>query len=337
MRIRKARLLLSAGFAVACIGAPASAAAANAATDVYPSGGSPFTSSPEGWASGGASCTPVSLLCTPQAVHETSGGNPGGAIAAKTTATLNLLDLFQGTVLWDSPKFTLPPGPVSSANVRLDRSFSPGGLVNVEPKATYVVTLQDLTSGTSTTPLSEQLTKDDTAFAVRSGAADVLGGHAYQLSISSTTAQSTLSLALLSGTAALRFDNVGLVVQTPSGGGGGGGQEGEPEGRLAKLLGPTLVNPALHRGKRLFVKVRCPAAIGDTCRITLQGLLAKRSPATRARNVRVGKGRTKRVVVKVKARARATLANRKRLLFKETLRAGGAQATVYKSLRLIRR
>jgi hypothetical protein len=44
----------------------------------------------------------------------------------------------------------------------------------------------------------------------------------------------------------------------------------------------------------------------------------------------------KRFVLKVKPKARGKLATKKRLLFKETVKAGSAKATVFKQLRLIR-
>ena len=53
--------------------------------------------------------------------------------------------------------------------------------------------------------------------------------------------------------------------------------------------------------------------------------------------MRVPKGKAKRLVLRVKPRARSKVADRRRLLFKLSLRAGGAHAIVYKRLRLIRR
>ena len=52
---------------------------------------------------------------------------------------------------------------------------------------------------------------------------------------------------------------------------------------------------------------------------------------------RVGKGKKKKFALQVKRKARGKLAKRKRLLFKQTVRAGGAKATVYKRLKLVRR
>ena len=67
------------------------------------------------------------------------------------------------------------------------------------------------------------------------------------------------------------------------------------------------------------------------------GLLKKRKPATAGRSAKVARGKTKRLVLKVKPRARGKIATRKRLLFKVRLRAGKSQATAFKRLRLLRR
>jgi hypothetical protein len=314
-----------------------SATAASAATTVYPSGGSGFNTNPEGWSPGATSCQPATVLCTPEAAYETSVGNPPGSIAAKTTTTVNLLDLFKGTEVWNSPQFTVPVGAVTGASIHLDRAFDPGGLVAVAPKAIYTVKLSDVTAGTSSVPLTEELTKEDGTFATRSGPASVVSGHTYQMAIETTTAQSTAALSIFSGTAAARFDNVGLQIQTAGGDGGGVGSGSLTDKQLAALIQSSLIGPATLKGKKLFVKAKCPAKVGSACRISVQGLLKKGKPATTTRTAKVGKGKTKRFVLQVKPKARKKLATRKRLLFKETVRAGGAKATVYKSLKLIKR
>jgi hypothetical protein len=320
---------------------------ARAASTVYPAGGSGFDSGAEGWSPGVASCAPLAVLCSSEAVYDSGTGNPPGSIAAQTTVTVNLVDLFKGTAIWNSPQFTVPVGSVTGASLRLDRAFSPGGLLAVGPTGTYTVTLRDLTAGTSSTPLSEQLTKADTTFANRAGSASVVSGHTYQLSIESVTAQSTLALSLLNGTTALRFDNVGLQVQTAgggsnggngaNGGNGGSGSNGLTNALLLATIRDNLVAPAALEGKRLYVKAKCPASIGHACRVTLQGLLKKRTAATTRRVVKVPKGKAKRIVLEVKPKARGKVATRKRLLFKESVKAGPARATLYKHLELVRR
>lgn len=340
---------LAAGTAALFLGLMLWAGRAEAATTVYPAGGSGFTADPEGWSPGGASCSPSALLCTPEAAYDGSAGNPPGSISARTTVTLNLVSLFKGTETWNSPQFTVPVGSVTGASLRLERAFDAGGLVNVEPKATYTATLRDLSAGTSATVLSEEVGKEDTTFAPRSAAASVVSGHTYQLSIEATTAQSAVALSLLSGTTNLRFDNVGLRVETSEGGGAGssgGAGSGSGGGRFAGLSSSKLLallrsngaaSPVIAKGKRLFARVSCPAAVGHACRIAAQGLLNRHRPATTRRTVKVAAGKSKQIVLRAKPRARKQLAKRKRLLLREAVHAGSAKATVIRSRKLIRR
>lgn len=328
---------------------------AAAAATVYPAGGSGFDTDAEGWSPGAVSCSPVVLFCTPEAAYDPSAGNPPGSISARTTVTLNLISLFKGTETWSSPQFTVPVGSVTGASLRLERAFDAGGLLNVEPKGSYTVTLHDLSAGTSAALLSEEVGKEDTTFAPRSAAASIVSGHTYQLSIEATTAQSTLALSLLNGVTNLRFDNVGLRVETAEGGGGGGGASssaggggsgsGSGGGKFsltdARLLALLRTNgtaaPVAVKGKRLFAKVSCPAAVGRACRIVAQGLLNRRRPATTRRIVKVAAGKGRQIVLRIKPKARKQLAKRKRLLLREAVHAGAAKATVFRSRKLIRR
>jgi hypothetical protein len=332
------RLRLIASIGGACLTFLLAAGSASATTTVYPSGGSGFNTSAEGWSPGASSCAPIALLCTPEATYDSAVGNPAGSIAAKTTVTLNLLSLFSGTEAWNSPQFKVPVGAVTGAGIRLDRAFEAGGLVDVGPKATYTVTLHDLTAGTDATVLTQELTKADSAFAPAAASASVVSGHSYQLTISATTAQSTLSLSLLNGTATVRFDNVGLVVQTAGGGGGGGGGGTLTNSELRTIMQESLVGPAvLVKGRRILVRAKCPAKVGRVCRVTLQGMLSKRKGVSARRGATIAKGRARRIVLRVKPAAKARVLKRRSLLFKETIRAGSARATVYKRLKLIKR
>jgi hypothetical protein len=322
-----------------------------AATTIYPAGGSGFDADAEGWTPGGVSCTPLVLACTPEAAYDPGAGNPPGSISARTTVTVNLLDLFKGTEIWNSPQFTVPVAAVTGANLRLERAFDAGGLAEVEPKGSYTVTLRDLSAGTATTLLSEEVGKADSAFAARAASAGVVGGHTYQLSIEGTTAQSTIALSLISGTTNLRFDNVGLRVETAEGsatpsstGGAGAGNDGGSgkfsnlsDSQLLSLLRSTTAAPATLKGKRLFVRVSCPAKVGHACRIAAQGLLSRHRAATLKRTVRVPKGRSKQIALRVKPKAKDKLARRARVLVREAVHAGSAHATLYRSRALIRR
>lgn len=338
-----ARLMRSSRIGLAAATVAAScllAGPASAATTVLPAGGSGFDTDSEGWSPAGASCSPAPLLCTPEAVYDSGAGNPPGSIAARTTVTVNLLDLFSATEAWSSPRFTVPVEPITGARLSLERAFSGGGLVDVQPKASYTAVLHDLTAGSEQTVFTESLTTSDTTFTPKSDTASVVGGHEYQLTLSATTAQSTVAASAFSGTTNLWFDNVGLSVHTSSGSGagsGGGGGGSLTDAELRQLMLGSLIGPAVLKGNKLFVKVRCPKKVGRTCRIALQGMLTKRKAATSKRAVQIRKGKVKRVALKVKPKLRDKVAKRKRLLFRERVRAGKARATVFKRLKLVRR
>lgn len=346
MRLTRTRLHLMVLLGALCAVLLASAGSALAATSTYPAGGSGFDEGSEGWSAGAASCTPAELLCSSEAAYDASTGNPPGSITARTTVTLNAVSLFKGTATWNSPSFTVPVESITDAEMQLDRAFDPGGLVDVEPKGTYTVTLSDLTTGKSVTALSGEVA-GESPFTADAAPVAVVGGHKYRLSIDAVTAQSTVALSLLSGTSNLRFDNVGLSVRSASGGNGNGngGKNGSgsdssslSDRRLFSLLSNGRTSgPAVLKGNRLFVKVGCPRKVGRACRIAAQGFLRKGKPATAKRMVKVAKGKGKRIALRVKPKAKAKVAKRKRLLVRERVRAGGAKATVYKSRKLIRR
>lgn len=190
MRLKRTRLRATILAGAVCAALLALTGSAQAAT--YPGGGSGFDEGAEGWSAGAASCTPAELLCTSEAAYDATTGNPPGSIAAKTTVTVNLVGLFKGTATWSSPKFTVPVEAITGADMHLDRAFSPGGLVDLEPKASFTVTLADLSAGTSTRALSGELDGEDNAFAAAGAPVAVVGGHTYRLSIDTTLRRARL-------------------------------------------------------------------------------------------------------------------------------------------------
>jgi len=310
------------------------AASAQAATDAYPAGGGTFSGSAQGWQVTDASCN-VPAFCTASGGYDGANGNPAGSIAANTTISVNLLTLFKSTVTVQSPDFTV--AGAGDGTLHLDRQFDSGSLVDLAPQASYTVTLIDRTAGGQSVPLTESLSSAS-GFIGKDSAVSVKVGHVYAISIATETSSTVAGTAFGGGTTSLRFDNVSLKVQTSGDGAGSrGGAGGLTDARLLSLVKGSLVGPARLKGNRLWVKVRCPAAVGRTCRIAVRGMLRKRKPATLTRRVKVRKGKAKRAVLKVKPRARKQVATRKRLLFKVTVRAGKAKATFHKRLKLVRR
>ncbi|HEU4738510.1 MAG TPA: hypothetical protein VFS54_05435 [Solirubrobacterales bacterium] len=312
---------------------------ASAATSVYPSGAGQFDGGAEGWQVTEASCN-VPLLCSASGGYEPGDGRPAGSLAANTNVALNLLTLFQSTVTLRSPDFKVGDGGAGS--LHLDRRFASGSLVDLAPQFDYTAQLTDRTSDKVSTSITESV-EGSSGWSGADGAVTLATGHTYAIVITVRTSSTVAGTGLLAGSTSARFDNVALTVGS---GGSDGGGKGDGTGRgagssiaarVTALAPATLAGPARLKGQRLSVKARCPAKIGRACRISVLGLLSKRKPATATRRVKVAKGKTKRVVLKVKPRAKGRVAVRKRLLFKVKVRAGSADATAFKRLRLLRR
>ena len=126
-----------------------------------------------------------------------------------------------------------------------------------------------------------------------------------------------------------------MAVKAAAGANGSGG--GVSSARLESLLQSSLVGPATLKGNKLSVKAECPTKIGATCTISLQGMLNRHKAATAGRKAKVKKGKTRKFPLTVKPAARATVKTKSKLLFKETVKVGKAKATVYKTLKLVRK
>lgn len=346
MRFPQGRLRLLSICCCAMVAAALTAVPAQAATDVYPAGKGTFSGGPQGWMTTAAGCNLGAPLCTADSGYDAANGNPAGSYAANTTVALNLLTLFKSTVTVQSPDFTV--GTAGEATLHLDRQLVGGALIDLAPEVAYTVDLLDRTAGTETEVMTETLAVNPD-FVGKDHAVSVKAGHTYAIAITAVTSSSVAGAGLLGGTTSFRLDNVSLSVQTSGGSGSGGGGGGAGGGgaaagdltsqQLRQLLGGngSLAGPAILKGNKLTVKVRCPAKVGRTCRVALVGLLKKGKPATKVRKAAIRKGKTKRLVLKVKPKALPKVKARKKLLFKQTVRAGKARAVVFKRLNLIKR
>lgn len=338
MRPSRGRLGFISAVCSVALAAALIAAPAQAATNVYPAGAGTFTGGPQGWLTTEATCS-LPVLCTAEGAYDGADGNPPGSYAINTTIGLKVTTLFKSTVSFQSPDFVVPTA--GDATLHLERQFVPGAAVDVAPEVTYTVNVFDRTTGRKTEALTETITAAS-PFTGKDAAVTVKAGRTYAIAITATTSSTVAGTGLLGSTTSLRFDNVSLSVETAggSGGSGSGGSGGAlSNSQLQSLISGngSLIGPAVLKGSKLSVKVRCPAKVGRTCKVTLQGLLKKHKPATAPRKANIRKGKTKRVVLKVKPKALAKVRAKKKLLFKETVRAGKAHATIYKNLKLVRR
>lgn len=345
------------GIATACLALSLALPSLAAATKYPPDPGARgFGGGVAGWQSSssfdGACLAP--LLCpTATNAHQPSGGADGGGYIESDYLGVVGVTAVGGTTtaVWDSPVFTYRGADGAAAGsvaFAMDRRADVDQLLGVAGNsATFTVRLIDLSAGGESVTLipPTTLAGADSWTEVPRATVDpsrLENGHDYRLRIA--TAYTTGTSVLVTGSS--DYDNVVLEAVEDGPGGKGRGAKGrngsdDATQRLVELVRQTSPGTAILTGKgknrRLLVRVRCPRKAGRTCRITTQGLLKKRKPATKKRTVKVRRGKAKLVVLKVKPRARGKVAKRKRLLVRQKVRAGKVTATVTKSRRLIRR
>jgi hypothetical protein len=332
-------------FLLGCVSGAAlfALAVGQASAAIYPGGGSTFTGSAEGWTVDAKCPTIPAPLCVASGAYDGTAGNPSGSLADKTEIAVGLLGLVTAEAVETSPTFTASESGAGSLS--LERQFEDAELASLTPHVEYTANLVDKSSGTKQKAVAETL-EGASGFVPESGPVALVAGHSYAIEIDATTKSNVVSVAL-TGSATFRLDNVS--VSGPVGGNGGnGGNGGEgvggPNGaggvssaRLESLLQSSLIGPATLKGNKLSVKAKCPARVGATCTLSVQGMLNRHKPATTSRKAKVKKGKTKKFALTVKPAARKKVKAKKKLLFKETAKVGKSKATVYKTLKLVRK
>lgn len=312
-------------------------------------GSSSFSGGLEGWEAVKNECkvlgvVELELLCKNESGYDGTVGNPAGSLSSKGKVLVNLGGQFKSDTSWESLAFTAGEG--GQGAIDLQRAFDPGGLAELDPTLTYTATLVDKTGGQQQQAINETISGGGaTPFAPKSGGVSLVAGHRYSVVIESEISASLVGVSL--GASAAHFDNVSVTGPGEGGTGanaGGSGKDGEEsnatsltDARLESLLKSSMAGSATVKGNRVFVKAKCPPKVGVACRITIQGLQKKGKPATAPRTAKVAKGKSKQLALKVKPKLKSVVATRKKLLFRETVKAAKAKATVYKRLALIRR
>jgi hypothetical protein len=321
-------------------------AASQASATIYPGGGSTFTGSAEGWNVTAKCPTIPAPLCVASGTYDGTAGNSSGSLADRTEIAVGLLGLFTAEAVETSPTFTAPES--GAAVLSLERQFENAELASLTPTVEYTATLVDKSNGSKQKAVDETF-EGAAAFVPKQGPVALVAGHSYAIEIDATTKSNVISVGLL-GSATFRLDNVSVTSSGTGGGSGnggsgngGGGAEGRRGGGVSSasleslIKSSSLVGPAVLKGNRLSVKAKCPAKIGATCTLSIQGLLNRHKPATAPRKAKVKKGKSKKFALTVKPAARAKVKTKRKLLFKETVKAGKAKATVYKTLKLVRK
>lgn len=320
-----------------------------------------FTGGPAGWTSSSefdGVCVPPLLCPTVTNAYTPSGDADGNGYISSDYLGVAGVSAVAGTTtgVWHSPPFVYSGSGKSDLAFTMSRRADVAQLLAVAgSSAEYSVALINVSEGDRGQALIAPRTLAGADAwtpvpAVSVKASRLNPGDTYKLEI--ITAYKTGTSVLV--TASSDYDNVVLGPDPSSVGGGNGKGSGKGNGNgddrnslsSTELLSlfrsgvsgrAVIPNSKGGKAKRLMVKVRCPRKIGRACRVTGQGLLRKRKPATAKRTVRVPKGKTRKLFLKVKPKFRRKVAKRKRLLVKEKVKAGKATATVYKSRKLIRR
>jgi hypothetical protein len=356
-RVRRACLLGCVSGAALLVLAVGSASAAT-----YPGAGSTFTGSGEGWKEANSECKALNLIqlplvCTASSAYDGTAGAPPGSYAVKTSIPLNLIGVFKSAVTAESPSFTASGS--GSGSLSLSRSFVPGGLPPLTPQFVYSAYLVDKTTNTKQKAITETI-EAEAPFASKTGGVALVAGHTYDIQIEANASSTLASIGLLGGEAIGRFDNVVVTgpgseeppTNPPNGKPGGNGDNGEggegtnganggaggvSSARLESLIKSSLVGPATLKGNRLSVKATCPKKIGATCNLSVQAMLTRKKVASTQRRDKVKSGKSRMFVLRVKPAARAKVKSKSKLLFKETVKVGSSKATVYKTLKLVRK
>jgi hypothetical protein len=357
---RRVALAVAAALALAL----ALATAAGAAVSKYPptAASRGFSGGAAGWtsssSSAGACLAPLLCASVTNSYQGTGGADGGGFIRSAYTGVVGVTAVGGTTTgAWESPAFIYAGasgGEATAISLSLDRRASVDQLLAVAGNAAeYTVRLVDISEGGEAVTLMAPTTLAgaNSWTDVSRGSIDpesLTPGDEYRIQI--TSSYMTGTSVLVSGNA--DYDNV--VLSASDGVGRGGGKKGKGKGqgsgggngtgafdsqRLEELLRQATPGTAVlgGKGKKLFVRVKCPRKVGHACRTTAQGLLRKHRPATLKRTVRLRSGKSKLLALRVKPKARKQVAKRKRLLVRQKVRAGKVTATVTKSRRLIRR
>jgi hypothetical protein len=344
-RPRAATAALIAGLLAILMAVPP---AATAAAGKYPPGAAArgFNGGLAGWQSStsfdGNCLAPLLCPTATNSFQPTGGADDGGFIRSAYSGVAGAMAVAgTTTAVWQSPRFSYEgAGGDAPTHVgfEMDRRASVDQLLAVEGNsADYAVRLIDVSTGGESLSLIAPTTLAGartwtTARRASIDPGQLTIGHDYRVQI--TTRYTTGTSVLVNGSA--DYDNVVLTAEKGGGASAGGGLS---EGRLGDLVRAATPGSAIlsGKGKRLLIRVKCPRKAGRNCRITAQGLLKKRKPATTSRTVKVRKGKAKLVALRVKPKARAKVAKRKRLLVRQKVRAGKVTATVFKQRKLIRR
>ena len=229
--------------AAVCTTLIAALGVSGAGADVNPDGGSDFDADAEGWAVTNAQCTFAvggdgGDLCNATGERVAEGGNPGGALRARTEVLVNTGGLFTAEHVFLSPSFVLRDQ--FDGAFTYDRRLVPGPLVALGVRAEVAVVLVNDTSGAEHLVAEDPLGVDDRdyvnrVFGVPSSALEENGSYHLELRVSTGSDSSQDEVI---GITDVLFDNIRFLTSNRGDGsaGGPGGTPGTAPGGSVTLL-----------------------------------------------------------------------------------------------------
>jgi Ca2+-binding RTX toxin-like protein len=208
--------------------------AVSAGADVEPAGGSNFDKGDDGWQATTARCSFLGggeLLCDASGERVEQGGNPNGALRARSTVTANAGGLFSSQHVFRSATFTLSD-PFDGA-FAYDRRLDAGQLVALGVRADVTVVLVNEATGGETVVLTDPLSAErdgDYANRLAGVPAGILQADVpYHLEIRVEMGNTDTPEEVL-GSADVFFDNIRFVTSARGSGGGSGSGGGNGSG-----------------------------------------------------------------------------------------------------------
>jgi hypothetical protein len=344
MDVGKSRTAVASAIAVVAAGALIAPGVASAAKQSYaPSKQArDFNGGPGGWTAtdsnatlgGGTLCVLAGVLLCPtsESTHEAAGGvNDTGHLQAHFDVLIGLSGSAKS--VWESEPFTykgVKGKKAKSVTFKAKRTTSLTQLLALpNSSATYTAEIvpdgggAEIAAGGGSLPASEDWTAVEPE-SISPG--DFNKGQQYSIRI--TTDYST-GIAGVGTNGDVGYDNVALVAKSGKGGGGGGGNRFQRQVRKA-------VGPAIHQGKFLYVKVKCPkSAKPDNCKFRTTASFKKRSARIAGpKGATASPGDKGYMKLKVKSSARKKLANRNKAYAHVKVSAGDKKANVTKRVRV---
>lgn len=231
------------GASAICIALIAALGVAGAGAEVNPAGGSDFEGDIDGWANTRAQCQFGGAdndggLCNATGENVPAGGNPGGALRARTEVVVNAGGLFTSEHTFISPSFVLRDQ--FDGAFSYDRRLVPGPLVALGVRAEVEIVLVNDTTAAETLIAEDPLGEEDGGFVNKVFGVPPSGleqNGSYHIELRVRTGTDSAQTEVLGTTDAL-FDNIRFVTSDEADGtaGGPGSGPGTAPGGSVTLL-----------------------------------------------------------------------------------------------------